>query len=211
MYCSGICLQTLTEITNTTVKYFGFVADILTGLQYEVGVLPTERQRLVLLSVSTRQECCPLDGKIRYYSLCSTAGVILIIHSRMIFCVVITLVVQLHLRPVHVQDIFKQWDNICQILHPNMWQDRSRTRNTEVHVTFLPCKASNTHSEYVSEALVISHVKRIIRTILSSVACPDVQYFRRILHQAWFSENRFSTWNACFDLLFNFCLKHCLL
>jgi hypothetical protein len=73
IYCSGICLQMLQEITYTTARLFGCRAEICTiSCQHEAGVLPTDRQSLVLLGVCTKQECCPLDGKVRYYSVCMT-------------------------------------------------------------------------------------------------------------------------------------------
>ena len=38
-----------------------------------------------------------------------------------------------------------------------------------------------TYSEFVSVALIIQHAKRMRRIILSSVACPDLPYFFRII------------------------------
>jgi hypothetical protein len=68
MYSSGICLQMLTEITYATARLFSFRAEICTDLQHEAGVLPTDRQGPVLFDLSTKQEYCPLDCKVWYYS-----------------------------------------------------------------------------------------------------------------------------------------------
>ena len=88
---SGVCLQMLTEVTYTTARLFGVRAEIAlsatrsrrtahctarsgtTRRENEAGVLPTGRQVPVLLGVSTKQECFPLDGKVWYYSVCTTA------------------------------------------------------------------------------------------------------------------------------------------
>jgi len=40
-----------------------------------------------------------------------------------------------------------------------------------------------TYFEYVSVALIIQHVKRMRPIILSSVACPAVQYYSTLSHK----------------------------
>ena len=59
-------------------------------------------------------------------------------------------------------------------------------RNTEARSRNYRCRGkaiSITYSAYVSVALGIQHAKRMRRIILSSVACPSLEYFSTLSHK----------------------------
>jgi len=72
----------------------------------------------------------------------------------------------------------------------------------------LPWKSSVTYSECVSAALVIQHVIRMRRIILSFVTCLAVPYFSTLSHTVHGFRKIFIEQKMCFDFLCKFCLKH---
>ena len=73
----------------------------------------------------------------------------------------------------------------------------------------LPWKErSVTYSECLSVALVIQHPKRMLRTTLSSVACPVLPYFSTLSHKSPDFRKKKDWWNVCFDRLYNYCPKY---
>jgi hypothetical protein len=63
-----------------------------------------------------------------------------------------------------------------------------------------------TYSECVAVALVIQHTNRMKRIVLSSVACPDPQYFSTLSDQGMILRGG-GGHETCFDFLYNFRLK----
>jgi len=61
----------------------------------------------------------------------------------------------------------------------------------------------------MSVALVIRHAKRMRHIILSSVACPALQYFPTLSHKRHgFSGKKIIKHKCVFDFLYNFCPKY---
>ena len=65
-----------------------------------------------------------------------------------------------------------------------------------------------TNSERVSVVLFIQHAIRMRRIILSTVACPPVQYFSTLSHKRQDFRKKKNERKMCFDFLDKFRLKH---
>jgi len=78
------------------------------------------------------------------------------------------------------------------------------------HDYFCRAKAiSTTYSESVYAVLVIQHVKRMRRIILSSVVCLVLPYFSTLCNKRHdIRKTSYLTQNVCFGFAYNFCLKH---
>jgi hypothetical protein len=63
---------------------------------------------------------------------------------------------------------------------------------------------SITYSEWVSVALVIQHLMHMCRLVLSSVACPTVQYFSTLSHKRHDFRKKILNLNC----VFRFYLQH---
>ena len=72
----------------------------------------------------------------------------------------------------------------------------------------LPWKNSVTYSEYVSVALVIQHVIRMRRILLSCVTCLTGPYFSTLSHTGRGFRKIFVEQKMSFDFLCKFCLIH---
>jgi hypothetical protein len=64
------------------------------------------------------------------------------------------------------------------------------------------------HCECVFVGLIIQHVTRMRRFILSSLACPSVPYFSNSHKRHDFQKNTLLKIKLCFDFIYNFCLKY---
>jgi len=67
---------------------------------------------------------------------------------------------------------------------------------------------SITYCECVFLDLGIQNAMHIWHIILSCVACLTLQYFSTLPHRGTIFKKSYSTQNACFDFLYNCCLKH---
>jgi hypothetical protein len=67
---------------------------------------------------------------------------------------------------------------------------------------------SITYSESMSVALVIQNVKCMCHNLLSSVACPAVQYFLTLSHKRHYFRENVIDYKMCFDFLYTSCPKH---
>ena len=64
---------------------------------------------------------------------------------------------------------------------------------------------------FVLVTLCIQHAVRMLLIILSSVACLAKPYFSTLsLKRDDFLGGGYGTYNACFDFVYSFCLKHFL-
>ena len=93
--------------------------------------------------------------------------------------------------------------------------DNKKTGN--LRITYTEARSCNhycygkaisiTYFECVSVALVIQHAMRMLRIMLSSVACLAVRYFATSSHKRHDFRKKFIEYKMCFDFLYNFRLK----
>jgi hypothetical protein len=94
-----------------------------------------------------------------------------------------------------------------------VWRRQAMSVQCNIEVCLCNCCSSGkaisiTYSECVFVTLVIQHAMRMCRTVLSSVACPALQYLSTLPHKCHDYFKKFLNIKCGFWFLYTFCLKH---